>query len=338
MTKLSFLDLVNVREGETSADAIRRVGPLAAHVEAHGYHRYWIAEHHGMTGVAAAATSLIIAEAGRTTSRIRIGSGGIMLPNHSPLVIAEQFGTLDALFPGRIDLGLGRAPGADNRVARALRRDFMQEAEEFPRNVVELRAHFTGDPDLGLIAVPGRGAQVEMWILGSSLFGAQLAAALGMPYAFASHFAPDLLDEALEIYRRDFRPSQHLREPYAAAALSAVAADTTEEGIFIASSIIQNFVALRTGRPGRLPPPQENYIESLDPAISGMLAHTLQCSAFGSVEDVTQGLRRFVKRTQVDEVIVHSPAFDPDARMKSVALIAKAFEGVEQATPASQDR
>jgi luciferase family oxidoreductase group 1 len=329
MTKLSFLDLVNVTEDETSADAIRRVAPLAAHAEALGYHRYWIAEHHGMEGVAAAATSLIIAEAGRATKAMRIGSGGIMLPNHSPLVIAEQFGTLDALFPGRVDLGLGRAPGADGKVAQALRRDFMREAEEFPRNVLELRAHFTGEPDLGLIAVPGRGANVEMWILGSSLFGAQLAAAFGMPYAFASHFAPDLLDEALMIYRRDFKPSAYLRAPYAAAALSAVAADTTQEAEYIASSMMQNFVALRTGRPGKLPRPIEHYVERLPPAISSMLGHVLQCSAFGTVEEVARGLKNFIKRTQVDEVIVHSPAFDPEARLRSVALIAKAFGGIK---------
>jgi len=326
MTKLSFLDLVNVVEGETSADAIRRVGPLAAHAEAQGYHRYWIAEHHGMEGVAAAATALIIAEAGRATRTMRIGSGGIMLPNHSPMVIAEQFGTLDALFPGRVDLGLGRAPGADGRVMRALRRDFMTEAEEFPRNVVELRAHFTGDPDLGVVAVPGRGARVEMWILGSSLFGAQLAAALGLPYAFASHFAPDLLDEALTIYRRDFRPSAQLREPYAAAALSAVAADTAAEAEYLASSLMQNFVALRTGRPGKLPPPVENYVEGLPPQVKGMLGHVLQCSSFGAMADVARDIRRFIARTQADEVIVHSPAFDPEARMRSVALIAEAFE------------
>ncbi|HWJ69308.1 MAG TPA: LLM class flavin-dependent oxidoreductase [Sphingobium sp.] len=331
MTKLSFLDLVNVAEGETPADAIRRVGPLAAHAEALGYHRYWIAEHHGMAGVAAAATSLIIAEAGRATSTMRIGSGGIMLPNHSPLLIAEQFGTLDALFPGRVDLGLGRAPGSDGKVARALRRDFMREAEEFPRNVLELRAHFIGEPDLGLLAVPGRGADVEMWILGSSLFGAQLAAALGMPYAFASHFAPDLLDEALMIYRRDFKPSAHLRAPYAAAAMAAVAADTAEEAEYIASSTMQNFVALRTGNPGKLPPPVENYVQSLPPALSGMLGHVLQCSTIGTQEDVARGLRGFIARTQVDELIVHSAAFDPAARMKSVALIARAFADVTTA-------
>jgi len=325
MTKLSFLDLVNVVEGGTSAEAIRRVGPLAAHAEAHGYHRYWIAEHHGMEGVAAAATALIIAQAGHATSHMRIGSGGIMLPNHAPMVIAEQFGTLDALFPGRIDLGLGRAPGADGRVARALRRDFMQEAEEFPRNVVELRAHFTGEPDLGLVAVPGRGAQVEMWILGSSLFGAQLAAALGLPYAFASHFAPDLLDEALMIYRRDFRPSAQLRTPYAAAALSVVCADTAQEAEYIASSTMQNFVALRTSRPGKLPPPVDNYAEGLPDQLKGMLGHVLQCSSFGTQEDVARGIRRFIQRTQVDEVIVHSPAFDFETRLRSVALTAGAF-------------
>ncbi|MBU0793695.1 MAG: LLM class flavin-dependent oxidoreductase [Alphaproteobacteria bacterium] len=331
MTKLSFLDLVNVVEGEDAGDAIRRVGPLAAHAEALGYHRYWIAEHHGMAGVAAAATALIIAEAGRATKTIRVGSGGIMLPNHSPYIIAEQFGTLDALFPGRVDLGLGRAPGADGRLARAIRHDTRQEAEEFPRSVVELRAHFTGEPALGLLAVPGRGAQIDMWILGSSLFGAQLAAALGMPYAFASHFAPDLLDEALMIYRRDFRPSSHLREPYAAAAMTVIAADTKAEAEYIASSTMQNFVALRTGRPGKLPPPVENYIASLDPALSGMLAHVMQCSAFGTVEDVARGIRQFIQRTQVDEVIVHSAAFDPHARMKSLALTAQAFDQMTEA-------
>jgi luciferase family oxidoreductase group 1 len=325
MARLSFLDLVNVAEGETSADAIARVGPLAAHAEAHGYHRYWIAEHHGIEGVAAAATALIIAEAGRTTQRMRLGAGGIMLPNHSPLVIAEQFGTLDALFPGRIDLGLGRAPGADGRVAQALRRDFMREAEEFPRNVLELRAHFTGEPDLGVLAVPGRGAQVEMWILGSSLFGARLAAAFGLPYAFASHFAPDLLDEALATYRRDFKPSAQLRAPCAAAAMSVIAADTGAEAAFIASSMMQNFVALRTGRPGKLPPPVENYRASLDPSSSAMLTHVMQCSAFGTIDEVARDLDRFIARTQVDEVIVHSPAFDPQARMTSLALTAQAF-------------
>jgi luciferase family oxidoreductase group 1 len=328
MTRLSFLDLVNVRDGEEPAEAIRRVGRTAAQAEACGYHRYWVAEHHGMIGVAAAATSLIIAEAGHATSTIRIGSGGIMLPNHSPMVIAEQFGTLDALFPGRIDLGLGRAPGADQTVMRALRRDHMREADEFPRNVVELRAHFTGDPDIGILAVPGRGARIEMWILGSSLFGAQLAAALGMPYAFASHFAPDLLDEALAIYRRDFRPSQHLRAPYCAAAFNAIAGETRAEGRFLASSMEQNFVALRTGNPGKMPRPVADYRDSLDPQVRAMLNNVLRFTAFGSVEDVAEGIDAFVRRTRVDEVIVHSSVHDVDARLRSMALVAEAFAGL----------
>jgi luciferase family oxidoreductase group 1 len=328
MTKLSFLDLVNVRQGEEPAAAIARVGPVAAQAEACGYHRYWVAEHHGMSGVAAAATSLIIAEAGHATKTIRIGAGGIMLPNHSPMVIAEQFGTLDALFPGRIDLGLGRAPGADSRVLRALRRDYGREADEFPRNVVELRAHFSGDPDLGIVAVPGRGAQVEMWVLGSSLFGAHLAAALGMPYAFASHFAPDLLDEALAVYRRDFRPSATLKEPYCAAAFNAIAGETREEGRYLASSMVQNFVALRTGNPGKLPPPIEGYRESLDPQIRAMLNNVLRCAAFGSVEDVAEGLGAFVRRTLVDEVIVHGSVYDPMERLTSMSRVAQAFEQI----------
>lgn len=326
MTKLSFLDLVNVRQDEDAAAAIARVGATAAQAEACGYHRYWVAEHHGMAGVAAAATSLIIAEAGRATKTIRVGAGGIMLPNHSPMVIAEQFGTLDAMFPGRVDLGLGRAPGADGRVLQALRREYNREAEEFPRNVVELRAHFTGEPELGVIAVPGRGANVETWILGSSLFGAQLAAALGMPYAFASHFAPDLLDEALLVYRRDFRPSAQFKYPYAAAAFSAIAGETREEGRYLASSMEQNFVALRTGNPGKLPRPIEGYRDSLDPQVRMMLNHVLKCSAFGSVEDVATGLDTFLKRTQVDEIIVHGATYDPDARLRSIALVAQAFE------------
>jgi luciferase family oxidoreductase group 1 len=325
MTRLSFLDLVNVRDGEEPGDAIRRVGATAAQAERCGYHRYWVAEHHGMAGVAAAATSLIIAQAGHATRTIRIGSGGIMLPNHAPMVIAEQFGTLDALFPGRIDLGLGRAPGADGTVMRALRRDHMHEADAFPRNVVELRAHFTGEPELGVLAVPGRGASVEMWILGSSLFGAQLAAALGMPYAFASHFAPDLLDEALAIYRRDFRPSRHLQAPYCAAAFNAVAGATREEGRYLASSMEQNFVALRTGNPGKLPRPVEGYRDSLDPTIRAMLERVLSCAAFGTVQDVADGFAALLRRTQVDEIIVHSSVHDPDDRMRSMALVADAF-------------
>lgn len=334
MTRFSFLDLVNVNQGEQAADAIRRVGPLAAHVEALGYHRYWIAEHHGMEGVAAAATALILTEAGRATRTIRIGSGGIMLPNHSPLVIAEQFGTLDALFPGRIDLGLGRAPGADGKVSRALRRDLMSQAEEFPRSVVELRGHFTGEPDLGVTAVPGRGAAVEMWILGSSLFGAQLAAALGLPYAFASHFAPDALDEALHIYRRDFRPSAALREPYAAAAFNVFAADDQAEAELLATSMQQSFVALRTGNPGKLPPPVPGYKDDLPVNARAMLEHVMQASAIGTPDVVRRGIEGFIARTQVDEVIVCSAMFDFEARKRSLEIAADAFANLPANAPA----
>ncbi len=328
MTRLSFLDLVNVRQGEDAASAIARVGPLAAHVEALGYHRYWIAEHHGMEGVAAAATALIIAEAARATTSIRVGSGGIMLPNHSPLVIAEQFGTLDALFPGRIDLGLGRAPGSDGRVARALRRDQMQQAEEFPRHVMELRAFFSGDPDLGIVAVPGLGARVDIWILGSSLFGAQLAAALGLPYAFASHFAPDALDEALYIYRRDFRPSATLREPYTAAAFNIFAADTQAEAELLASSMQQSFVALRTGNPGKLPPPVPNYRETLPETLQAMLERIMQASVIGTEPVVRAALERFIARTQADEIIVCCAMHDPAARQHSLAIAAQAYRAL----------
>ncbi len=331
MTRFSLLDLVNVTQGETPADAIARVGPLAAHAESLGYHRYWVAEHHGMEGIAGAATALVIAEAGRATSAIRIGSGGIMLPNHSPLVIAEQFGTLDALFPGRVDLGLGRAPGSDQRVARAMRRDLMQEAEAFPRNVAELRAHFTGEPDLGIIAVPGRGAQVEMWILGSSLFGAQLAAALGLPYAFASHFAPAEMEHAIDIYRSRFQPSERLAKPRLMLGLNVFAADTDVEAKLLFSSLQQAFVNLRTGRPGKLPAPVENYEATLDPSAKGMLDHALSCSIVGAPETVRSGLDEFVRRTGADEIMVTAQAFDHKARLRSFEILAEAHRELSRA-------
>ena len=234
MIDLSVLDLVPVREGGTVAAAMADAAALAQCAERAGYKRFWVAEHHAMDGIAGGAASVVLAHIGAATSTIRIGSGGIMLPNHNPFVIAEQFGTLDALYPGRIDLGLGRAPGADGRLGQALRKDLMRAAEYFPNDVVELRALFTGDLDLPLRATPGYGAAVEMWILGSSLFGAQLAAALGMPYAFASHFAPDHLDAALELYRKQFRPSAALERPHAMAAMTVIAADTDEEAVLLA--------------------------------------------------------------------------------------------------------
>lgn len=324
MTKLSFLDLVPVTDTGTIAQSLANAADLAKHAEALGYERYWVAEHHGMAGIASAATSVVLAHIGQATSSIRIGAGGIMLPNHAPMVIAEQFGTLEALFPGRVDLGLGRAPGSDGVVARALRRNLASDERQFPQDVVELQAFLAGDERLGIRAVPGEGTKVPLWILGSSLFGAQLAAMLGLPYAFASHFAPDALDEALDIYRRQFKPSDQLAEPYAAAAFNVFAADTREKAELLASSQQQAFVALRTGNPGKMKPPLEGYKDSLPPNARAILDHVLQCSAVGTIDDVAAGLKAFRARTGVDEIIIASSMYDHTARKHSVALAMEA--------------
>lgn len=328
MTKLSFLDLVPVTQGGSVAQSLAHAADLAQHVEQLGYHRYWVAEHHGMEGIASAATAVVLAHVGHATSSIRIGAGGIMLPNHAPLVIAEQFGTLEALFPGRVDLGLGRAPGSDQRVAQALRRNLNSDERQFPQDVIELQAFLAGDERLSIRAVPGEGSHVPLWILGSSLFGAQLAAMLGLPYAFASHFAPDALDEALSLYRRQFEPSAHLAEPYAAAAFNVFAAPTTEEAKFLATSQQQAFVALRTGKPGRLPPPVDGYLESLPLTARATLGHVLSCSAIGDKDIIRKGLEGFIRRTGVDEVIVTSSMFDHDARKTSVAIAKSAWDEI----------
>jgi len=314
-----------VRAGGNPAAALADAAALAQTAEAAGYHRFWVAEHHGMAGVAGGATSVVLAHIGAATSTIRIGAGGIMLPNHNPFVIAEQFGTLDALYPGRIDLGLGRAPGADMRIAQALRKDLGRASEYFPQDVVELRALFTGEPQLALRATPGLGAAVEMWILGSSLFGAQLAAALGLPYAFASHFAPDALDQALELYRRQFRPSAALERPHVMAAMNVIAADSDEEAVLLASSIDQSFVALRSGTPGQLQPPVPGYRQSLPPSQLAMLEHMRQVSAVGSPATVASSIAQFVERTRADEIIVSGATFDPAARQRSLELTMEAL-------------
>ncbi|MEZ5655328.1 MAG: LLM class flavin-dependent oxidoreductase [Sphingobium sp.] len=320
MAKLSLLDLVPVIEGGTVTEALARAADLAAHAERLGYARYWTAEHHGMPGIASAATSVVLAHIGAATSTIRIGAGGIMLPNHAPLAIAEQFGTLDALFPGRIDLGLGRAPGSDQRTSQAMRRNLMSGAESFPRDIQELQAYFAGDDQMGFQATPGAGANPELWILGSSLYGAQLAAHLGLPYAFASHFAPDALDEALTIYRRDFKPSPQLRQPYVMAGFNIFAADTREEAELIATSQMQAFVALRTGAPGRLKPPVEGYRDMLPMQAQAMLAHVQQCASIGTQEDVERDLAAFLRRTRADEVIVSGMIYDREARKQSFEI------------------
>ncbi|MFV0644590.1 MAG: LLM class flavin-dependent oxidoreductase [Sphingomonadaceae bacterium] len=324
---LSVLDLVPVREGSTIQEAFSSALDLAQAAERLGYTRYWVAEHHAMEGVGSAATSVVMAYIGSATSTIRIGAGGIMLPNHNPLVIAEQFGSLDAMFPGRVDLGLGRAPGADGRIVQAMRKDLHRAAEYFPQDVVELRALLTGDIDLPVKATPGYGADVEMWILGSSLFGAQLAARLGLPYAFASHFAPDHLDAALELYRRDFIPSPYLQAPHIMAAMTVYTAPTDAEAQLIASTQQQSFVALRTGQPGKIKPPVANYPESLPDNARAMLAHMEQVSAVGSVETVRASINRFLERTRADELILSGPTFEPAARIQSLELTIEALSG-----------
>jgi luciferase family oxidoreductase group 1 len=325
MIPLSVLDLVPVREGGTLAEAYSATVSLAQAAERLGYKRFWIAEHHAMDGIAGGATSVVIVHVGAATRTIRIGAGGIMLPNHNPFVIAEQFGTLDALFPGRIDLGLGRAPGAGPELQRALRKDLHRAAEMFPTDVAELRALLTGEPELPIRATPGYGSNVEMWMLGSSLFGAQLAAKLGMPYAFASHFAPDHLDAALALYRERFEPSQWLDKPYAMAAMTVFAAETDAEAELIASSQQQSFVRLRTGNPGKLPPPVKGYIDTLPPQAQAILANIGQASAIGSPDTVRASIGRFIERTQADEIVVSGATFDPAARVRSLELTMEAL-------------
>lgn len=328
MTTFSVLDLVPVTEGSDVAAALANAADLAIHVEALGYKRYWVAEHHGTPGIGSAATSLVLAHAGAATSKIRIGAGGIMLPNHSPLAIAEQFGTLAALYPGRIDLGLGRAPGSDQRVAMALRRNLQSDPNQFPRDVLELQAYFAGDPDLGITAVPGAGEQVEMWILGSSLFGAQLAAALGLPYAFASHFAPDAMDEAIGHYRARFQPSEQLTQPYVMLGYNIFAGETDEEAQYLASSMQQVFVALRTGIPGKLQPPIAGYYDSLPPPARAMLDNVLSASAIGGRDRVEADLRQFIARTGADEIIVTCQMFDHAARKRSYSIAMEAIRSI----------
>ena len=329
MTKLSLLDLVPVTQGGSVSQSLANAADLARHAESLGFYRYLTAEHHGMEGIASAATSIVLAHVAGATSTIRVGAGGIMLPNHAPIVIAEQFGTLDALFPGRIDLGLGRAPGSDQRVAAAMRRNLDSDPNAFPRDVVELQSYFADDSRTGIRATPGAGANVPLYILGSSLFGAQLAAMLGLPYAFASHFAPAALDEALAIYRERFEPSAVLAEPYAMCAYNVFAADSETEAELLASSMQQSFVALRTGNPGPLPPPVPGYRDSLPPQARQMLDGVLSATAIGTHDQVGEEMRAFVKRTDADELILTSSIFDHDARKRSLTIAADAFTSEE---------
>ena len=331
MIPFSVLDLSPVTEGSTASEALARSRDLAQHAERWGYHRYWLAEHHNMPGIASAATSIVIAHVAAGTSSIRVGAGGIMLPNHAPLVIAEQFGTLESLFPGRIDLGLGRAPGSDQVTARALRRTLMGDVDSFPRDVLELMAYFQEpEPGQAVRAVPGAGLKVPIWILGSSLFGAQLAAALGLPYAFASHFAPAQMMEAIEAYRENFRPSPDLSVPYVMLGVNVIAADTDDEARRLLTSLQQAFVNLRRGRPGLLPPPVDGFEQQLDPFERIQLDQVLSASVVGSPDSVRRGLEQFISRTGADEVIIAAQIFDHAARLRSYEIAAAARERLKQ--------
>ena len=327
----SVLDLAPIPQGSNAAEALRRSLDLAQHAERWGYHRFWLAEHHGMPGIASAVTSVVIGHIACGTSTIRVGAGGIMLPNHSPLVIAEQFGTLASLYPGRIDLGVGRAPGTDQVSVRALRRH-PAAADSFPQDVAELMGYFRPIvPGQQVQAVPGAGVEVPVWILGSSLFGAQLAAAMGLPFAFASHFAPAAMMQALDIYRRSFRPSAQLDRPYVMLGVNVFAADTDEEARLLFTSLQQAFVQLRLGRPGQLPPPLPGYGERLGPMERSMLEQALAVSVVGSPETVRQGLEELIRETGADELMVTSQIFDHEARLRSFEITAAVRHSLEGA-------
>jgi luciferase family oxidoreductase group 1 len=318
----SVLDLAPIVAGGSATDAFRNTLDLARHAERWRYRRYWLAEHHNMPGVASAATSVVIGHVACGTETIRVGAGGIMLPNHAPLVIAEQFGTLESLHPGRIDLGLGRAPGTDQATMRALRRG-SPDADTFPDDVVELQAYFRQpQPGQAIRAVPGMGLNVPIWLLGSSLFSAQLAAALGLPFAFASHFAPDHLLGALHLYRSQFKPSASLAQPYAMVCLSVFAADSDDDAHYLFTSLQQQFVNLRRGRPGPLLPPVDTLDGLVTPIERAGVDHALALAVVGSPETVRRGLREIIARTGADELMVTAQIFDHSARLKSFELVA----------------
>ena len=328
MTPYSVLDLSPIPHGGDAAQSFRNSLDLARHAERWGFRRYWLAEHHGMPGVASAATAVLIGHVAGGTSTIRVGAGGVMLPNHSPLVIAEQFGTLESLYPGRIDLGLGRAPGSDQATARALRRNLDSDPDAFPQDVLELADYFSATPRQSIRAVPGTGLQVPLWILGSSLYGAQVAAALGLPYAFASHFAPAQMMEAIAVYRANFRPSRQLAKPHVMLGFNVFAADTTAEATYRASSMQQAFINLRSGRPTPLPLPIEGFTDLIGPAEKALLAQVLSCSAVGDPDTVAASLKAFVERTGADELMLTSQIHDHGARLRSYEIAADVMAGV----------
>jgi luciferase family oxidoreductase group 1 len=334
MKYFSLLDLAPIIEGGDAALAFRNSLDLAQHAERWGYHRFWLAEHHNLAGIASAATSIVIAHVARGTERIRVGAGGIMLPNHSPLVIAEQFGTLEALFPGRIDLGLGRAPGTDQRTARALRRHLANSDDSFPADVLELQSYLEpATPEQAVQAVPGAGARVPLYLLGSSDFSARLAAELGLPFAFASHFAPAYLDVALALYRENFKPSAALEKPHAMIGVGIFAAETDEEAQRLATSSQLQFLSMIRGRPGKLPPP----VESMEDRWSGMeraaVMERMTCSAIGNPETVRRRLAQLLERTAADEIIGTAQIYDHAARLRSFEIAAEILRKLVKEEP-----
>ena len=329
MIPLSVLDLSPIVEGGDAGQSLRASASLAQAAERLGYKRFWMAEHHSMPGIASAATSVALAFVGSQTRSIRIGAGGIMLPNHAPLTIAEQFGTLESLYPGRIDLGLGRAPGTDQAAAYALRRSLNSDADHFPNDVVELMNYFKGTNGR-VRAIPGEGLTIPVWILGSSLFGAQLAAMLGLPYAFASHFAPQMMMDAITVYRERFEPSEQLDKPYVMLGFNVFAANNDEEAQLLSTSIQQAVVALRTGQPMQLPPPQAGFADTLPMQARGIVEGFLTCSAIGSPSTVRREVDAFVKRTGADELMITSQIYDPAARVRSYELL---MDAVREAEP-----
>lgn len=335
MHKFSLLDLAPIPEGGTAADALSNTVDLARQAEESGYHRYWLAEHHNMPGIASAATAVVIGAVAAATKTIRVGAGGVMLPNHAPLVIAEQFGTLATLYPERIDLGLGRAPGTDGATAQALRRH-MDANDSFPQDVMELLGYFDDAPDGTQIqAIPGQGTHVPVWILGSSLYGAQLAAHLGLPYAFASHFAPAMLEDAIATYRSTFRPSQWLAKPYFMLAVGVCAAATDDEARYLRSCQMLAFAGLRTGRPGKLPHPVADLSAEIAAPILAQVEQALSCSATGSPETVRRELAALIERYKPEELMVTGMIHDHAARLRSFAIAAEALSDIAQASRAA---
>ena len=328
MIPFSILDLAPIAEGATPADAFRNSLELAQHAEKWGYRRFWLAEHHNMPGIASAATAVVIGHVAGGTKTIRVGAGGVMLPNHAPLVIAEQFGTLASLYPGRIDLGLGRAPGTDVPTTRALRRDSKSSGDDFPQDVQELQSYFEpAEPGQKIRAVPGAGLRVPIWLLGSSLFGAQLAAMLGLPFAFASHFAPADMMQALRLYRSGFQPSKQLGQPYAMVCVNVIAAATDAEARRLFTSHQQAFALLRRGTPGQIPAPIDD-IETFfwSPAEKAMASHSLACSVMGAAKTVERGLNEFIEVTQPDELMIAALIYDQAARLRSYEIAAEVQE------------